>query len=182
MLLPRSPETLRTIVKLRTVRAFAPQPLRQADLDAICEAGRWTGSSKNRQSWVFVVVRDRDQIGGLAECGDFTDPIRQCTAVVAPIALPDLAHWDLGRVAQNMMLAAAAVGVGTCPVSLQREAEALDVLGCPPDFYVRTVLACGYPDEAAEEAGRTAFPIGGRKPLAELVYEDRFDPDRRTAD
>jgi nitroreductase len=72
------------------------------------------------------------------------------------------------------MLAAAAVGVGTCPVSLQREAAALEVLGCPSDFYVRTVLACGYPDEEAERTGRAAFPIGGRKPLAELVHRDRY--------
>ena len=174
MLLPRSPETYRSIVGLRTVRAFRQDPLLDDDLVAILEAGRWTGSSKNRQTWCFIVVRDPVQIDRLAKCGDFTQPIRECAAVVAPVAFPDLAHWDLGRVAQNMMLGAAAVGVGTCPVSLQREAEALEVLGCPPDFYVRTVLACGYPDESPELEGRAAFPIGGRKPLSELVHHDRF--------
>jgi nitroreductase len=174
MLVARSPETYSSIRNLRTVRAFSSAPLANADLAAILEAGRWTGSSKNRQSWAFVVVRDRDQVERLAECGEFTQPLLQCAAVVAPIALPDLAHWDLGRVAQNMMLGAAAVGVGTCPVSLQREGDALSVLGCPPDFYVRTVLACGYPDETAEREGRAAFSLGGRKPLADLVHYDRF--------
>jgi nitroreductase len=174
MLVSRSPETYTSIRNLRTVRAFSSAPLVDDDLSGILEAGRWTGSSKNRQSWVFVVVRDRAQIERLAACGEFTQPLLDCAAVVAPVALPDLAQWDLGRVAQNMMLGAAAVGVGTCPVSLQREAEALSVLGCSPDFYVRTVLACGYPDETAEREGRAAFPLGGRKPLSELVHYDRY--------
>jgi nitroreductase len=38
----------------------------------------------------------------------------------------------MGRVSQNMMLAAAALGVGSCPITLHRHDDARAVLGCRP--------------------------------------------------
>ena len=48
------------VLGLRVVRNYRPDPIPDADLAAILEAGRWTGSSKNRQKWSFVVVDDPD--------------------------------------------------------------------------------------------------------------------------
>ena len=57
------------IVKLRAVREFRPEPISNDNLGAILEAARWTGSSKNRQDWSFVVVTG-ERLQGLAEHGD----------------------------------------------------------------------------------------------------------------
>ena len=51
-------ETYDEIVGLRAIRQYRQEPLRKDDLDAILEAARWTGSSKNRQDWAFIVVDD----------------------------------------------------------------------------------------------------------------------------
>lgn len=173
-MLAESPDAYAAVKGLRVVRRFDDRPISDEDLTAILDAGRWTGSSKNRQSWVFVVVRDPDQIERLAECGDFTTPLRRAALVIAPVRLPDGYDWDMGRVSQNMMLAAAARGVGSCPITLHRHADARAVLGVPDDHGCQWVLAMGYPDEGAEEEGRTRSPLSGRKPLADLVRYDRF--------
>ena len=76
-----------------------------------------------------------------------------------------------------MMLAAAALGVGSCPVTLHKEAEARAVLGIPDDHFSRYAIAVGYPDEDTERAGRVAqrqWLPHGRKPMEELVHRDRW--------
>ena len=40
------------------------RPLDPADLERILDAGRRSGSSKNRQRWDFIVVQDRDRLAG----------------------------------------------------------------------------------------------------------------------
>ena len=169
-----SPETYRSVLSLRTVRRFTSQPIDPADMTAILEAARWTGSSKNRQAWAVILVESRDQLERLAVCGDFTQPLGGAVAAVVPTRLPDGNDWDVGRLSQNVMLAAAARGVGSCPITFHREDQARDVLGVPGDHGCRFAIALGHPDEEAERAGRGGSPLGGRKPLSELVHHERF--------
>lgn len=173
-ILTPSEETLHSLRALRVVRQFRPEPVSDRDLDRILEVARWTGSSKNRQSWVFVVIRDRARLDSLAECGSFTTPIRRSSLVIAPVGLPDVYEWDLGRVSQNIMLAAAALGVGSCPVTLHRAEAGRAALGLPEDHVCNVVIALGYPDEMAEQAARNNNPLSGRKAMSDLVRFERF--------
>lgn len=174
-MLIKSAETYRSVLSLRTVRRFLADQVSDDDLALILEAARWTGSSKNRQSWSFVVIRDRNQLDRLAECGDFTVPVRNAPMVIAVVQHPDGYEWDMGRVSQNIMLAAAAVGVGSCPITLHREDCARTILNVPEDHACRYVVALGYPDVEAESAGREASPLGGRRALDHLVHQERFN-------
>ncbi len=173
-MLERSPETLASLRRLRVVRKFNPEPVSESDLDAILDVARWTGSSKNRQSWLFLVIRDRQRLDALAECGSFSTPIRNAPLVVAPVGLPDAYEWDLGRVSQNIMLAAAAVGVGTCPVTLHDQDCARRVLELPDAHSCKVVIAAGYADEDSERSARQRNPLSGRKPLEDLVRFERL--------
>ncbi len=173
-MLEPSAETYRSLLKLRTVRRFSPIAVSDEHMKSILQSGRWTGSSKNRQSWTFVVVTAPAQLEALARCGDFTTPIRNSRVVIAPVRHPDGYEWDMGRASQNMMLAAAALGVGSCPITLHREDEARRVLGVPEDHGCRYVIALGYPDVEAESRGRSTSPLSGRQPLDDLVRYDRF--------
>jgi nitroreductase len=160
---------------LRVVRNFQDRQLSDGDLDAILEAGRWTGSSKNRQNWAIVVVQDRTQLDRLTECGDFTKPVRNAPTTLVPIRLPEAYEWDMGRLAQNMMLAAASLGVGSCPVTFHREDDAKAVLGVPMDHGARYGITLGYPDVEAELAARSQSSMSGRKTLETLIMRDRFE-------
>jgi nitroreductase len=157
------------LVRLRAIRSYQNRPLAREDLDAILDAARWTGSSKNRQNWSFVVVTDRDRLEELAEAGDFTDPVRASAATIVIVQEPEGYEFDSGRAAQNMMLAARAVGVASCPITLQREDEARRTLGVPADRRTRYAVALGYPSDSAAPARR-----GGRKPLDAVVHHEKY--------
>lgn len=162
------------VLGLRVVRNYRDEPVSADDAAAILEAGRWTGSAKNRQDWAFLVVDDSDQQARLSECGQFSQPLRDARLVVVPVRLPGGYEFDIGRLSQNMMLAAAARGVGSCPVTLHDDECAAEVLGLPPDHQARYALCFGYPDMAAEEALRASRSMGGRKPLEDLIVRNRW--------
>lgn len=164
----------RAILGLRVVRRYLPEPLSPEDAAAILEAGRWTGSAKNRQDWAFIVVDDPHQKSRLAECGQFSQPLRDAPYVVVPVRLPGGYEFDIGRLSQNMMLAASTRGVGSCPVTLHDEACAAGVLEVPADHQARYALCFGYPDMEAEAESRSSRTMGGRKSLEELVRRDHF--------
>jgi nitroreductase len=52
-------ETLKTLKERRSIRAYRPEQVKEADLEAILEAGLWAPSGMNLQSPVMVVVQDK---------------------------------------------------------------------------------------------------------------------------
>jgi nitroreductase len=163
-----SNETYEFVLGLRAIRDYTDEPLREEDLAAILEAARWTGSSKNRQDWSFVVVTG-DRLAGLARFGSFTSPVGASAATIVLVQEPGGNAFDIGRAAQNIMLAAKARGVASCPITLHREDEAREFIGAPTDRVVRYAVALGYPAEDA--APRRA---GGRKPGESVIKRDRY--------
>lgn len=157
------------IVGLRAIRDYRQGPLDPEDLQAILEAGRWTGSSKNRQSWTFVAITDPDRLKDLAEHGDFTQPVRDSAATIVLVQEADGYEFDIGRAAQNMMLAARAIGVASCPITLHRDADARTLIGAPDETVTRYAVALGYP--SADAAPRK---FGGRKSSDEVIRTDRY--------
>ena len=160
-----------SILRLRAIRSFDDRQIADDDLDRILEAARWTGSSKNLQNWSWVVIQDPERKNRFAEAGDFTDPIRSAPTVVALVQEPDGYEMDTGRLVQNIMLAANALGVASCPITLHREDQAAAVLGLPPGRRCRYAGTLGYP---APTAGPRR--MGGRKPMSELIHRDRYSP------
>lgn len=157
------------VIGLRAIRDYKPDPLTDEDLNSILEAGRWTGSSKNRQSWTFISITDPDRLTSLSEHGDFTQPIRESVATIVLVQEPDGNMFDIGRAAQNMMLAAKAIGVASCPITLHRQDDAGAFLGVPEGAVARYAVALGYPTDDAQPRN-----FGGRKEPDEVVRRDRY--------
>jgi nitroreductase len=156
------------IMKLRAIRSYRPDPISDEDLEAILEAARWTGSSKNRQDWSFIVVTG-ERLQGLAQHGDFSDPVRGSAATIVLVKEQGGNMFDIGRAAQNIMLAAKAIGVASCPITLHRSAEAREFLGAPETTETRYAVALGYPGEQASPRR-----FGGRKPSEAVVRYERY--------
>ncbi len=157
------------VVELRAIRDYKSDPISDEDLGAILKAARWTGSSKNRQDWSFVVVTDRQRLDGLAEYGDFTQPIRDSAATIVLVQESGGNMFDIGRAAQNIMLAAKAIGVATCPITLHRTDGAGAFIGAPDGTVTRYAVAMGYPTADAEPR-----KFGGRKAVDDLVRMDSY--------
>lgn len=162
-------DTYDFVIGLRAIRDYRDEPLSNEDLHAILEAGRWTGSSKNRQDWSFIAVTEPSQVRALAEHGDFTQPVRDSAATIVLVREAGGNMFDIGRAAQNMMLAARAVGVASCPITFHRERDAARQLGVPEGAEARYGIALGYP--AADARPRN---FGGRKKAASVVRLDTY--------
>jgi nitroreductase len=166
---------------LRAVRQLRPDPLPAAVLQDILEVARWSGSAGNRQPWEFVVVRGRDMLGRLAtidgaNAGHLANAALGIAIVIRP-EVPDLDAYDEGRLAERILLAAAAHGIGaaighfTGPGDTwAASAQAKRLLGIPDERLLRETISLGYP---AEHLQPTPNPPG-RKPLDQLVHWDHY--------
>ena len=83
---------------------------------------------------------------------------------------------DAGQTAAYMQLAAWELGVGSCLASIYEPEKAREILGFPPDWYLRIAISFGYP--ADEEKLSAAPKKGGRRPLEELVHWERWGGKR----
>ena len=172
-------DTWQTIDSIRVVREFAARPIEDADLERILHAGRRAGSSKNLQRWAFIVVRERALLKRLSGVGDFAGHLAGAPAAIALVTPDPRAEgaplsivFDLGRAAQNMVLAAWELGIGSVPATVYNHDLARGLLGYPNDHHCEYVLSFGYPgDPAVLEAPKRA---GGRAKLNEIVHEERW--------
>jgi nitroreductase len=175
-------DTYRDVLGLRVVRRFLDGPVPADEVTALLEAARWTGSSKNRQDWAFVVLENAEDRERVAAAGRFSGPVLAAPLTIALVRTPGGNDFDIGRVAQNIMLAAAARGLGSCPVTLHDRAAARSALDLPDDHDCHWVIALGYPDAEAEQeqrAERRRAGMSGRKPLAGLVHRGTWGARRK---
>jgi nitroreductase len=165
---------LRALRRTRQVRRFTDEPVAEADLQAILEVARWTGSSENRQRWLFIVIRDaavRRRIGELSRYARHVGRAPLAIAIAMPGDDPEASAYDEGRAAERMLIAAGALGLGAgigWTDTPERE-EVGALLGVPPPTFVRTIVAIGHPTPDARRP--RSGPGTGRKPLAEIVGE-----------
>jgi len=171
---------------VRQMREFTSRRVTKAELEAITEAARWSGSSRNEQPCRFIAVRDKATIRHIAELGlPQTRGLPTASAAVV-IVMPDEPErersraFDDGRAAERMLIAAHMLGLGG-GISRVR-ADVRDginkVLGLPANRSVRTIVAIGHPSESAL-APKTK-PGMARLPREEVVFNERWPESPKT--
>ena len=175
-------EQLRPLLRTRQIREFTDEPVGEAELNALADVARWSGSSANTQPWRFIVIRDEATLRSIAQAGmPQTRSLRTAVAAIA-IALPEeqgraVSHaYDEGRAAERILIGATMLGLGAgiaWIVSAARVAVA-EVLHVPAEWRVRTVVAIGHPSEAARKP--KSAPGQARNPRDEMVFDERW-PD-----
>ena len=163
-------DTYEAIVNKRDTREFTEEPVSDDDLHKVLQAGRMAGSAKNQQLNRIVVVTDAGDRAKLAECGKFADWVPSAPVVMAIVVPKEGGKaFDIGRMAQNMMVAAHGLGLASCPVTFHDEACVRDLLGIPDDYRASMGVGVGHPAPAPQK--RESSP---RIPLDELVNWGRW--------
>lgn len=161
-------DTYQTIVTKRDTRSFSERPIAEETLARLVQAARMAGSAKAAQPVRLILVKGQEQRDRLAACGNFTPHVRTCQAAVVFVLVPESGvvgapfaifrgPFDAGRAAQNLMVAAWAEGIASCPASMHDADGAAAVLGLPEGHVVANVIALGYPAE-------TPDPVLGTRP------------------
>lgn len=170
-------DLIRFLRRVRQVRDYRPEPVPEDALTDILEVGRWSGSANNRQTSEVVVVRDPEARQKLVAAG--ANMAGQAGAVLVIVTKnepgrEELEIFDEGRMAERLLIAASALGLGSAIASLKGDGpEAVKrLLGIPTDRRVSTVVAIGVPDTAAIQAKpKNPQP---RKPLEQYAHQNRF--------
>jgi nitroreductase len=166
------------INSVRVIRDFAERPLSPEHEARILNAARRAGSSKNEQTWAFVVIHDRDLLRELTAVGKYADHLAGAAMAVALVTPDESAGWrntrmwDLGRAAQNTVLAAWELGIGSAPATVFEHELAGRLLGLPGDRRCHYLLSFGYPADPSELTAPNKR--GGRKPLEAVVHDERW--------
>jgi len=165
------------IEKRRSIRKFKPGTIANEDLRKILEAGRLAPSGGNRQPWFFVVVRDAETKVALAKVSRSQTFIADAGVVVAALGMSGVEHVPLSSTripykqdpmiaVEHMILAATALGYGTCWIGAFDEGEVKKILKVPENLAVIALLPIGVPDEAP-----SARP---RKPFKEIFFGETY--------
>lgn len=162
-------DTIEAVKTVLAVRSFQKKPIPPETIRRIVEAGRMTGSAKNRQPWHFLVVQDPETItrlGTLARTGPYI--AGASAAIVVAIEKDDFALSDGSRAIQSMILTAWSEGVGSNWVGFRGLDAVGSLLAIPDNLDVLAVVPLGYPAEAKSGNKKK------RKPLGEVAHRERF--------
>ena len=118
-------DTIKTIMNRKSVRKFSNKPITEQDVRTILQAGMSGPSCVNSRCWSFVVVQDKELLRKMADANvKYADPLRGATLGI--LVCGDLSRteffassrefWviDGAIAAQNMILAAESLGIGSC--------------------------------------------------------------------
>jgi nitroreductase len=163
----------------RMVRRFEARAIEADRIERIVDAGRHAGSSKNLQRWDFIVVTDRSRLERLAAVGRYAGHLAGAASAVALVTpdpsvdrQPRSVMWDLGLAAQNMMLAAWELGIGSVPATVYEHDRTRELLGYPADRHCEYLISFGYP--ADPDILTRPNKAGGRQALTDIVHDERW--------
>ncbi|MCM1543246.1 MAG: nitroreductase family protein [Blautia sp.] len=154
------------IVNRRSIRKYTDQPIGQEDIRKILAAAMCSPSCANTRDWSFLVVQDPETLNRMADAnGRPAEPLRR--ARLGILVLGDLErafsrakdYWvvDAAIVAENMCLAANALGIGSVWLGTWPQMERVEaqrrLFNLPETVVPHSILAFGYPDETPEIRG-----------------------------
>ena len=168
------------IMARRSVRKYLDRPVEHEKLMTLARCAINAPSGMNAQPWLVRVVEDQKLINDVTEVykkanaeqvkrdADFKNMFRNAPNLIC-VCTPAKGggQLDAGLLGENVMLAAQALGLGTCclggPVRfLKSNADArffLERLDIPADYELNYIIAVGYPDEQPEARQRDASKV-----------------------
>jgi nitroreductase len=164
---------LEAIKGRRSIRQFADEPIGKDVLEKLLDAARWAPTASNQQRWRFVVVTSppvKELIKKFSP-GIFAIPsafivvcIEKAPGAGAGAEVTYLA--DCAIAAQNIMLAAYELGIGTCIALSYAKVAVTEILNLPENVEPLFVITLGYPGEAPEPPAR--------RELSQIAFLDEY--------
>jgi nitroreductase len=179
-------ELMNAIYGRRAIRHFTNRDVPREVIAALAEAAAQAPSAMNSQSWAFAVFKGRERLQDFSERAKLyfqesfspgsADPdvrmreiltkpgyniFHDATTLVVVYAKPNHDRFAVGAcylAAQNLMLSAFDMGLGTCPIGFAQPWLDLDEikaeLGIPVQYTAVFPLVVGYPEGPAEDPHR----------------------------
>ena len=155
-------DVLEAIRDRRSIRRYHRKDVPDEKLMQVLEAGRWSPSAHNSQPRKFVVVKNekvRRELARIATYGSFLAEAPVAIAVVIDPSSSNHPVEDGAAATQNMLLAAHAIGLGSCWIGAYGsgyEDRARQILGVSGEKRLLSLISLGY---AADRGGTTRIEL-----------------------
>jgi nitroreductase len=163
-------DVFEAIKNRRSIRAYSSKEVSKEEVEKLIDAARWAPSAGNIQPWEFVIVRDAE-----IKCRLSMVALNQKFIEEAPIVVVVCVNelhseggygvrgktlyclQDTAAAIQNLLLAAYALGFGTCWIGAFREEEVRRILDVPRGVRPVAIVSVGYPIEKPETPPRRSM-------------------------
>jgi nitroreductase len=169
-------DPLAPILARTSCRAFRADPLPETDIDRLIEVLRWAPSAGNMQPWRFLVIRSQELRARLARAAGDQDFLAQAPVAFVICVEPErsaarygergrflYALQDTAAATENLLVAATALGYGSCWVGAFDENAVHEILAIPKGLRAVAMVPVGIP---AESPARR--PRRGRAEIVEI--------------
>jgi nitroreductase len=159
------------ILSRRSIRNYKKKKVPKKVLNRIFEAGRQAPSASNVQPWHFIVLTDFEVKEKLSH-GRWNTFVKDSAFTVVGCAYVGDSYgqkWstvDTTIALENIVIAAWALGIGSCWIGDFEEEMVKKLLNIPEDWKVIALISFGYSAEQPE--------ISLKKPLTEIVSYNKF--------
>jgi nitroreductase len=154
----------------RSIRVYEEKPVPRELIEEIIDTARLAPSSNNIQPWEFIVVTDGETRRKIADLTDYGKFIARAGACVVVFAKGVKRYMEDGSAAtENILVAAHALGLGTCWVAGHKKAYAepiRDMLGVPEELKLVALISLGYPVEKAKPHDK--------RDLSQVLHWEKF--------
>ncbi len=164
----------------RSIRKFKKENVSDELIRKVVNAGIWAPSAGNVQAWEVVIVQDEEKRRKISETAYMRDFIAEAPVIMVSCANMERSSavygargmdlyciQDAACATQNMLLAAYALGLGTCWVGSFDEELLRDLIDIPNILKPVALVPLGYPDEEP-------YPPTRREP-EEFIHMEKFD-------
>jgi nitroreductase len=176
-------EVMDAIFHRRAVRSYAARDVSENSVNRLLQAAVQAPSAMNQQPWGFAVIHGRNRLREYSERAKLHlvatypptfelhsrselyenpsyDLFHGANTLIVIFAVPGRLHpnEDCCLAAENLMLAAYGLGLGTCPIGFARPwfdlLETKRELGVPEHYHAVFPVVVGYPAGLTENSGR----------------------------
>ena len=153
-------ETINTILNRRSIRKYTDQPISETDIRTILTCGMSGPSAVNARDWSFIVVNDKEKLSDWADHSGRAGSIISQAAMAILVCIdgernfkkaPDYCIINGAIAAQNMILAAADLGIGSVWLGIWPQEEKVlaqkEYFALPESITPHSIIAFGYPAE-----------------------------------
>jgi len=163
-------DAIEVLKNRRSIRKYLDKPVSKKDVETLIDCGRLAATARNVQPCEFVVVanlKTRKKIAAITEFGKFIADSPVCVCVFSQ----DTKYYleDGSAATENILLAARALGLGSCWVAGDKKPYTGDIaklLGVPSGFKLVSLIAVGYTGELDQKCTK--------RPLGEVLHWEKF--------
>jgi nitroreductase len=144
-------EVFEAIKRRRSIREFRCDEVPKDYIEKIIDAGRLAATASNIQPWEFIVVNDKDLKNDLYKIIKNNAPFLKDAPCAIVVVSKDVKHFveDCSAATQNMLIAATALGLGSCWIAgylKEYENDIKNLLNVPQNYRLVSIVVLGYTD------------------------------------